>query len=100
MSAASQQMGLAQSQDHIPFNKDMAKWEDPARAWIDLVAAFKAGNADQVRSILAIAKASHWTQDDWTEATAEPSDTEDYDDGGPEGDLYTAGQDDDFFNDM
>ncbi len=92
MSAASQQLGLAQSQDLKRF----AEWEDPARTYIDLVAAFKAGNPEQVRACLAIAKASHWTHDDWTEATAEPSDDEDDE---PEGDLYPAAQDD-FFDDM
>ncbi len=95
MSAASQQLGLAESQD---LNK-YKEWEDPGRAWIDLVNAFKANNAEQVRAVLELAKASHWTHEEWSNVTA-GSDTEDYDEGDPEGDLYPAGQDDDFFNDM
>ncbi len=59
---------LNQSMD---LAKELKEWEDPARAWIDLVAAFKASNPSTVRACLEVAKASHWTQDDWTEATKE-----------------------------
>ncbi len=91
MSAASQQQGLAESQDLSKFKE----WEDPARSWIDLVAAFKAANPEQVRACLAIAKVSNWTHIEWTQATEEASDTEE----DPEGDLYPSAQDD-FFDDM
>ncbi len=57
---------LNQSMD---LTKEISEWEDPGRAWIDLVAAFKASNPAQVRACLEVAKASHWTQDLWTDAT-------------------------------
>ncbi len=60
---------LNQSVDLTKEINELAEWEDPARAWIDLVAACKVGNPVQVRACLDVAKASHWTQDRWTEAT-------------------------------
>ncbi len=57
---------LNQSMD---LTKEIQEWEDPGRAWIDLVAALKASDPAQVRACLAVAKASHWTHGDWTEAT-------------------------------
>ncbi len=73
--------GLAQSQD-IP-KEDFFKQEDPGRAWIDLVGAFKAANPAQVRACLELAKASHWTHDLYNKAlihAEEASDTESLDD--------------------
>jgi len=60
---------LSQSMDLTKEVEDLKEWEDPGRAWIDLVAAFKAGNPAQVRACLEVAKASNWTHDRWTEAT-------------------------------
>ncbi len=91
MSAASQAMGLAESQD---INK-YKTWEDPARAWIDLVDAIKTNNQEQLKAMLLLAKKSQWTHEEWSDVTA-GSDTEE----DAEGDIYPAGQEDDFFNNM
>ncbi len=92
MSAASQQLGLAESQDIHPYNDR----EDPGRAWIDLVLAFKANNPEQVRALLELAKKSQWTHTDWDDATADhETDSED-----AEGDIYPPHQQEDFFDDM
>ncbi len=61
-SASSVQQGLAESGELINLN---AEFEDPARSWIDLVVAFKAGNPTRVRECLTIAKHSHWNHDDF-----------------------------------
>ncbi len=60
-SADSKAQGLAES-------TDFKEYEDPARCWIDLVAAFKSGNADSVRAVLTEAKKSHWTHQLFDEA--------------------------------
>ncbi len=77
MSAASQTLGLAQSQDTIP-KKDYEEYEDPARAWIDFVTAIKSGHKNSVQAMFDQAKASHWTHDLWNDATKDPegSDTD------------------------
>ncbi len=67
---------LNQSMD---LKKEMEEWEDPGRAWIDLVAAFHASDPSRVRACLKVAKASHWTQDDWTEATKDHYSSSDMD---------------------
>ncbi len=77
MSAASQSLGLAQSQKIE--KTDWNDYENPARAWIDLVAAFDSGNADSVRACLALAKASHWTHGDFDRSLAEVEEEEDPD---------------------
>lgn len=66
MSAASQAGGLAQSQDTL--RPEYKEWEDPGRSWIDLKMAFKSGDPAKVREMLAIAKASHWTHEIFSEA--------------------------------
>ncbi len=65
MSAASQSLGLAQSQQVKP---EYLEYEDPARSWIDLHLAFAAGDPAKVREVLAVAKASHWTHELFSEA--------------------------------
>lgn len=52
----------------LDLPKQLTEWEDPPRAWIDLVAAFKAGDPSQVRACLELAKQSHWTHDEWSQA--------------------------------
>ncbi len=77
-SADSVQQGLAQSQV-LTKKKDFNEYEDPGRAWIDLVLAFKASNPASVRAVLEQAKASHWTHDLYNEALiqAEEQDSDD-----------------------
>ncbi len=72
--------------------KQLEQWEDPARAWIDLVMSCKIQDKAQIQACMNLAQASQWTHDDWTEATHEASSTEE-DDG-----EYPATQDD-FFED-
>lgn len=73
--------GLAESQ--TMKKTDWNEYENPARAWIDLVAAFKSGKPEQVRACLEQAKVSHWTHGDFDrsleEMEEEGSDTEEYD---------------------
>ncbi len=66
---------LAESQVVSQFKE----YEDPGRAWIDLVLAFKVQNREQVASMLAVAKKSNWTHEQWDEATKD-DDTDEYDD--------------------
>ncbi len=66
---------LAESQDLNRYKE----FEDPGRAWIDLVIAFKAENREQVASMLNLAKKSNWTHDQWDDAT-KAEDTDEYDD--------------------
>ncbi len=82
-SADSHAQGLAESQ--ALAKQDFTSYEDPARAWIDLVTAFKSGNPDSVRAVLTQAKASHWTHDLWNEAVKEPDND---DDGYPDTDSF------------
>ncbi len=72
-SADSMAQGLAQSQDKIA-KEDFNTYEDPARCWIDLVAAFKSGQPAQVRSVLSQAKASRWTHDLYNTALQDAAD--------------------------
>ncbi len=81
MSADSQAQGHAEPRS-LPAT-DFKEYEDPARSWIDLVAAFKSGNPDAVRTVLAEAKKSNWTHDLWNEAVTQDSGSEDGD--GPTG---------------
>lgn len=74
----------------MDLTKELENWEDPARAWIDLVTAFKAGDPAQVRACLAVAKASHWTQGDWTEATKDHYSSSDAEEEGTEEDAQDA----------
>jgi len=66
MSASSQSLGLAESQD-LP--SDEFKLEDPACAWIDLVECCKipdlAERRQTVNKMIFLAKNSHWTMDKW-----------------------------------
>ncbi len=80
---ASAQGSLAQSTDVLK-KEDFTEYEDPGRAWIDLKMAFKSGDPAKVREVLAVAKASHWTHELWSEATAPPSDDEEQDESGGE----------------
>ncbi len=91
MSAASQALGLAQSQDTIPKD-DYESYEDPARSWIDFVTAIKSGNKNSIQVMFDQAKASHWSHDLWNDATKEPegSDTQSYDSDEMEDPLFTA----------
>jgi len=73
-SADSMAKGLAQSQDMKKERESFNNYEDPARCWIDLVAAFKSGQPAQVRSVLSQAKASRWTHDVYNEALQEAAD--------------------------
>ena len=81
------------------------KWEDfedPDRSWIGLVLAIQSGNGARVSEILAIAKRSKWTHEewdlaitadeDWTPEHGFGSDTEDYSEE-PDGEP-AAGSDD------
>ncbi len=68
---------MAESQD-IPKER-----EDPGRAWIDLVLAFKSGDPARVREVLAQAKASQWTHESYSDAMIQDSESEDGD--GPGG---------------
>jgi len=63
MSAASQSLGLAESQE-----TPVRTMEDPGRHWIDLVLAFKGSDPAKVREVLTVAKASHWTHETYSEA--------------------------------
>ncbi len=88
-SAASQQLGLAESQD-LP-KTDFQEFEDPARCWIDLVTAFKAENPAAVRDVLTQAKASHWTHDNYNEALIEEAENNDrYSDEAPDTQQYES----------
>ncbi len=69
MSAASQSLGLAESRE-LP-KTDWDQYENPARAWIDLVAAFSSGNPDSVRACLTLAKVSKWTHQLFDESLEE-----------------------------
>ncbi len=70
--------GLASSQvlNKVDFNE----YEDPGRAWIDLVLAFKSGNPESVRAVLEQAKKSHWTHDLYNDALIQAEEMEDTDD--------------------
>ncbi len=92
MSAASQSLGLAQSQSLS--DTDFSSYEDPAKAWIDFVAAIQSGNKDSIQSMFNLAKASHWNHDLWGEATKDPD--PDYD-GYPSSASETEPYDDDDF---
>ncbi len=74
-------------------NKQLEQWEDPARAWIDLVTACQIKNREQIQACMDLACASHWTHEDWTEATNEPSSTEEAEEDF-DGDIYPAAQED------
>ncbi len=76
-SADSIAQGLAQSQ--AIKNKDWNEYENPARAWIDLVTAFKSGQPEQVRAVLEQAKTSHWTHGDFDRSLQEMEEEEDED---------------------
>ncbi len=67
MSAASQAAGLAESQS-LKASAEYLEYEDPARSWIDLHLAFASGDPQKVREVLAVAKASHWTHELFSEA--------------------------------
>ncbi len=70
--------GLAASQvlNKVDFNE----YEDPGRAWIDLVLAFKSGDPSSVRAVLEQAKKSHWTHDLYNDALIQAEEMEDTDD--------------------
>ncbi len=71
-------MELAQSQ--VLSKVDFNEYEDPGRAWIDLVLAFKSGNPESVRAVLEQAKKSHWTHDLYNDALIQAEEMEDTDD--------------------
>ncbi len=75
--APSTPVGLAASQKIE--KTDWEDYENPARAWIDLVTAFGSGNSDSVRACLALAKASHWTHGDFDRSLEEMDEEEDAD---------------------
>ncbi len=77
-SASSQARGLAESQDAVAYQD----YEDPARSWIDLVAAAHSGDPRRVREMLAVAKRSHWTHQEYDEALKVDELEEDPDYGG------------------
>ncbi len=70
MSASSQSLGLAESQD-LPNSIASYKLEDPACAWIDLVEAARLPDPKErrkcVNKLVFLAKNSHWTMDRWIE---------------------------------
>ncbi len=68
---------------------DYNTYEDPARSWIDLVLAFKAGQPPKVREVLAVAKQSHWNHDLFNTMLQDTDDfdTEDEMGSDPEGEL-------------
>ncbi len=70
---------MDKSEGNVNANK--LEWEDPARVWIDLVTAYKAGSIKQVKACLEIAKVSHWTHEEWDEATKDESENETESDG-------------------
>ncbi len=79
MSASSQSLGLAESQD-LP-SEDL-KLEDPACAWIDLVESTRLPNLverrESVNKMVFLAKNSHWTMEKWIAfGTGYESDTTD-----------------------
>ncbi len=78
MSASSQARKLAESQDAV----DYRDYEDPARSWIDLVAACHSGDPRRVRELLAVAKRSHWTHGEYHDALKVEELEEDPDFGG------------------
>ncbi len=86
--------GLASSQvlNKVDFNE----YEDPGRAWIDLVLAFKSGNPEQVRSVLELAKKSHWTHDLYNDALIQAEELENSDDDWTEGEEFPNAQDPDY----
>ncbi len=65
--AAEGMVALSDSQA-MPAPESFKEFEDPARCYIDLVIAFRAQKPDQIRSILAQVKASHWTHDLYNDA--------------------------------
>ncbi len=80
MSASSQSLGLAESQDIQKENHEM---EDPACAWIDLVTSTKLPDLKErrqaVNKMIFLAKNSHWTMEKWIafgDGYATNSDTE------------------------
>ncbi len=71
MSASSQSLGLAESQD-LPVAGDVEyELEDPAESWLALVKACRLPNMrarrSAVNTLLLKAKNSHWTDLLWTE---------------------------------
>ncbi len=82
-SASSQARGLAESQDQQTLDAtDYLDYEDPARSWIDLVAACHSGDPRRVRELLVVAKQSHWTHQEFDEALKVAELEEDPDYGG------------------
>ncbi len=67
------------------LNLDYREFEDPARSWIDLKMAFKSGDPLKVREVLAVAKASHWTHEIFSEACLAGEDEEEDGSGPDEG---------------
>ncbi len=86
--------GLAASQllNKVDFNE----YEDPGRAWIDLVLAFKSGNPESVRAVLEQAKKSHWTHDLYNDALIQAAEMEDSTDEWIDSDEFPNAQDPDY----
>ncbi len=71
--------GLAQSQSLKRELTDFNSYEDPAYAWIDLVVAMKSQDPAIAHACLKLAKASHWTHDDWDRAVELTEEEDDID---------------------
>ncbi len=86
--------GLASSQvlNKVDFNE----YEDPGRAWIDLVLAFKSGNPESVRAVLEQAKKSHWTHDLYNDALIQAEEMENSTDEWVDSDEFPNAQDPDW----
>ncbi len=87
-------MELAQSQ--VLSKVDFNEYEDPGRAWIDLVLAFKSGNPESVRAVLEQAKNSHWTHDLYNDALIQAEEMEGSTDEWIDSDEFPNAQDPDY----
>ncbi len=83
-------MELAQSQ--VLTKVDFNEYEDPGRAWIDLVLAFKSGNPESVRAVLEQAKKSHWTHDLYNDALIQAEEMEESDEDWVDDDEFPSTQ--------
>ncbi len=83
MSGNSIAQGLAESQE-VTKGDPFADREDPARSWIDLGLAFKSGDPLKVREVLAIAKLTKWTHEDFSQAVTQAELWSDEDGSGPD----------------